>query len=221
MEGHVTLFNIGPIEVSSVMITSLAITIILVVIAILATRHMSERPTGLQNAMEKFIEILRNFLSDIIGEKHIDRYFPFLCTLFMFILLSNYCGLIPFCGEIPGFAAPTSVVNVTAGLAICTFCLTHFSGIKANGLGYGKHFIRPFVFILPLLLIDELVHPLSLTLRLFGNVFGEESVTHEIFNLCPVIAPTLLQALSVLMGLIQAVVFVMLSAFYIGEALEE
>ncbi|MBQ1501515.1 MAG: F0F1 ATP synthase subunit A, partial [Firmicutes bacterium] len=202
-----------------VMITSLAITIILVVIAILATRHMKERPTGLQNAMEKFIEVLHNFLSDIVGAKHIDKYFPYLCTLFMFILLSNYCGLIPFCGRIPGFAAPTSVINVTAGLAICTFCLTHYSGLRYNGLGYGKHFIRPFVFILPLLIIDELVHPLSLTLRLFGNVFGEESVTEEIFNLLPVVAPTLLQALSVLMGLIQAMVFVMLSAFYIGEAI--
>ena len=100
--------------------------------------------------------------------------------------------------------------------------MTHYSGIKYNGIGgYAKHFIKPFAFMLPLLLIDEFVRPLSLTLRLYGNVFGEETVTHEIFNLVPVAVPVILMALSLLMGLIQALVFVMLSAFYINEAIGE
>lgn len=222
MEGHTVLFKIGPVEVTSVMTTSLAITVLLVVLSIIATKHMKLRPTGLQNVMEKWIEMLRDFLGGIIDKKYINRYFPYLGTLFVFILLSNYCGLIPFCGKLPGFAAPTSVVNITAGLAVCTFCMTHYSGIKYNGIGgYAKHFIKPFAFMLPLLLIDEFVRPLSLTLRLYGNVFGEETVTHEIFNLVPVAVPVILMALSLLMGLIQALVFVMLSAFYINEAIGE
>ena len=221
VEGRTVLFNIGPVEVSSVMTTMAAITILLALLAYFSTRHLQERPTGIQNLMEKWIEMLRNFLAGIVGERNINYYFPYLATLFVFILVSNYSGLIPFCGIIPGFAAPTSVVNVTAGLAVCTFCLTHYAGIKNNGPRYIRHFTKPFIFMLPLILIDEFVRPLSLTLRLYGNIFGEETVGHEIFNLIPVAVPVILQALSLLMGFIQALVFVLLSAFYIGESSEE
>lgn len=222
MEGHGTaLFNIGPIEVSSVMITMLAITICLALVSFLGTRNMKLRPRGLQNFLEKSIEMLHNFIEDVLGDKT-RQYFPFLATMFIFILVSNYSGLLPFAGRMPGLAAPTATLSVTAALALCAFFMTHYGGIRQHGVGgYLKHFIKPFFFMLPLLLIDELVRPLSLSLRLFGNIYGEETVISQLFNLVPLVIPIIMQGLSLLMGFVQAMVFVLLSSIYISGALEE
>ena len=222
MESHGgALFHIGPVEVTSVMVTMVAITIGLTIVSYLATRKMSMRPAGLQNFMETCIESLHNFTASIIGDRHIRKYFPFLATLFIFILVSNYSGLLPFAGTLPGLAAPTSVINVTAALAACAFIMTHYTGIRYHGFGYINHFIKPFIFLFPLLIVEEVVRPLSLTLRLYGNVFGEETITHELFNLIPLGIPLIINALSLLMGFVQALVFVLLASIYISGALEE
>ena len=222
MEGHgEALFYIGPIGITSAMVTMVAITIALVLVSYFATRHMKVRPRGLQNFMEKCVEMLRNFIGDMLDKKYVNRYLPFLGTLFIFILISNYSGLLPFAGRLPGLAAPTSVINVTAALAVCTFYVTHYSGIKQHGGKYINHFTKPFLFMFPLLLIDEFIRPLSLTLRLYGNIFGEETVISNIFNLVPLGVPIIMQALSLLMGFIQAMVFVLLSSIYINGALGE
>ncbi len=222
MESHGgALFHIGPVEVTSVMVTMFAITLGLTLLSFFGTRRMNVRPSGLQNFLEKCVEMLHNFIGDILGAST-RRYFPFLATMFIFILLSNYVGILPFAGRMPGLSAPTSVINVTAALALCTFCLTHYAGIKQHGVGgYLKHFAKPFVFMLPLLLLDEIIRPLALTLRLFGNIFGEETVLSEFFKLVPFVVPIAIQALSLLMGFIQALVFVLLSSIYINGALEE
>ncbi|MBS1348608.1 MAG: F0F1 ATP synthase subunit A [Firmicutes bacterium] len=222
MEGHGgALFYIGPLGITSAMVTMVAITIGLTLLSYFATRHMKTRPVGLQNFMEKCVEMLRNFIGGMMDKKYVNRYLPFLGTLFIFILISNYSGLLPFAGRLPGLAAPTSVINVTAALAVCTFCVTHYSGIKQHHGGYLNHFTKPFIFMLPLLLIDEFIRPLSLTLRLYGNIFGEETVISNIFNLVPLGVPIIMQALSLLMGFIQAMVFVLLSSIYINGALGE
>ncbi len=221
MEGHGgALFYIGPLEVTSAMVTMVAITIGLTLLSYFATRHMKTRPRGLQNFMEKCVEMLRNFIGGMLDKSIVNRYLPFLGALFIFILVSNYSGLLPFSGRLPGLAAPTSVINVTAGLAVCTFCVTHYTGIKQHRGKYINNFIKPFVFMLPLLLLDEFIRPLSLTLRLYGNIYGEETVISNIFNLVPLGVPIIMQALSLLMGFIQAMVFVLLSCVYINGAYE-
>ena len=183
MEGHGgALFYIGPLGITSAMVTMVAITIGLTLVSYFATRHMKMRPRGLQNFMEKCVEMLRNFIGGMLDKQYVNKYLPFLGALFIFILVSNYSGLLPFSGRLPGLAAPTSVINVTAGLAVCTFCVTHYSGIKQHGGKYLSHFTKPFIFMFPLLLIDEFIRPLSLTLRLYGNIFGEETVISNIFN---------------------------------------
>lgn len=222
MEAHGgALFHIGPFEVTSVMVTTTAITLFLLLIAYFGTRNMREHPRGLQNALEKVVEMLFDFLSGVIGEKNARYYLPYLGSLFLFILISNYSGLLPFAGMLPGLQAPTSVISVTATLALCTFLVTHYSGLKHNGLGgYARHFLKPMAFMLPLLIIEEFIRPLSLTLRLYGNIYGEETVTHEIFNLLPMVAPLVMNALSLLLGLVQAMVFVLLSSIYITGAVD-
>jgi F-type H+-transporting ATPase subunit a len=107
-------------------------------------------------------------------------------------------------------------------LAVVVFIAFNAIGIKEHhGLRYYKHWLQPFAFLLPLMLVEDFVKPVSLTFRLYGNVFGEETVTHELFELFPVGLPVVMQFLSVLMGLIQALVFSLLAAIYIKEAMPE
>jgi len=219
MEHSAEYLHIGSLEIPSACVTMACITILLTLLSYLATRNMKERPEGLQNLMEKVVEMLQNFIGNVTGEKVMRRFFPFLATLFLFILMSNYSGLLPLAGQVPGLSAPTSSLSIIIGLAVCSFVMTHVAGVKGHGaLGYIKHFFQPIAFIFPLLVLDELVRPVSLSLRLFGNIYGEETVTHEIFNLAPILAPIVMQALSLLMGFVQAIVFTLLTSVYISGA---
>ena len=142
-------------------------------------------------------------------------------ALFVLILvLAVHSFVLPGAGEV--FTVPTATLSVTAGLAIIAFCMTHTVGIQRRGLGgYLKSFIKPFLLMLPLNLIEQIVRPFSLALRLYGNLYGEEMVTHELGNLFPLVLPLLMQVLSLLFCLIQAIVFTMLLSIYIEEAIEE
>ena len=107
-------------------------------------------------------------------------------------------------------------------MAIVVFVAVQAIGIREHhGLSYFKHLLKPFAFLLPLMILEDLVKPISLTLRLYGNVFGEEMVTSSFFDLVPIGLPVVIQALSVLMGLVQALVFALLTGIYIKEALPE
>ena len=203
------------------MITSSIITIVLSILAIVAGRHLRIVPSGLQNAVEMAVEGLLNFFSDIMGRKLARQYLPLVGTLFIYILCCNYSGLLPGAGEINGLSAPTNSINCTAVMAITVFIMTQVAGIKAaHGPKYYLHLFKPVAFIAPLMAIEMLVRPLSLSLRLYGNVLGEETATHVFFQLIPIGVPVIMQALSILMGLIQALVFSLLTAIYLSEACE-
>lgn len=214
-----TLNSIG---ISNGMITSVVITIILCVLSIIAGKRLQTIPSGLQNVAEWAIGSLYHFFEDIMGSKACRSYFPLVGTLFIYILFANYSGLLPGAGHISGIAAPTSSINCTMAMAIIVFVAMQVIGIREHhGLSYYKHLLRPFAFLLPLMILEDLVKPISLTLRLYGNVFGEETVTSSFFNLIPIGLPVIMQFLSVLMGLVQALVFSLLAAIYIKEALPE
>ncbi|KUK11106.1 MAG: ATP synthase subunit a [Clostridia bacterium 41_269] len=214
------LFHIFGLGVTSTVTTMWAIMLVLTILSILATRNMEKIPKGIQNALEMVVEMLLNFFSGIIGYEKARMFLPFLGTMFLFILISNYSGLIPGAGHVPGLAAPTSTWSVTAGLAITVFFATHIFGVKAHGIGYLKKFLQP-VFMLPLNIIEHFVRPLSLSLRLYGNIFGEEMVIATLLGLIPYFVPLPVMLLSVLFGLIQAIVFTLLSSIYFYEATEE
>lgn len=204
------------------MITSAGITVLLCVVAIIAGRNMQMVPSGLQNAVELGIEKLYGFFEDIIGADKCRSYFPLVASLFIYILCCNYSGLLPGSGHVSGLHAPTASINCTMALAIVVFFATFAIGIREHhGLSYFRHYLKPFAFMLPLMILEEIVRPVSLTLRLYGNVYGEEMVTHEFFNLIPIGLPVVMQFLSVLMGLVQALVFSLLAAIYIKEAMPE
>ena len=214
------LYSIG---MTDAMITSGVITILICLAAILLSRKISvEKPEGTQNAVEMGMEKLYGFFQDLMGEEMCKKYFPLVGTLFIYILICNYSGLLPLMGHAPGMQAPTSSLNFPAGLAIVVIIAVQIIGIKEHrGIGTYKRMITPFVFMLPLMIIDELAKPISLTFRLYGNTFGDEMAVDVLRELVPFPVPAIMQLLIVLLALIQAVVFSLLTAIYIGEATEK
>lgn len=211
----------GVLDITGEVLLMWAICLVLVVVSAVATRRLRERPGRLQNVLETGIEYLDGFFKGLLGKRAARKYFYFLGSLFIFIIFSNYSGLIPGVGLTPYFKAPTSSLSVTVGLGLLAFVFLQLASLRARGgRGYLKRFITPVAFMLPLLVLDEFIKPASLALRLFGNIFGEETVTEELYNLLPIGAPALMMALSLLFCAIQAVVFTMLVSIYLDEGIE-
>ena len=210
-------------------IFGLIVAFLLAFVAFLAGRNPQMIPSGLQNAVEAMVEGLYNFIKDIIGEKHAPRFVPFLGTLGLYIWCMNLFGIIPF------MESPTSSLNVTFALGLIVFLYAQWIGIRGLGpLGYVHHLLgspRDFTgwFLAPLMLpihvLGELAKPISLSCRLFGNIFGEDMLLVAFVSLgvttlsflhlpigLPLQLPFLLLAL--LTSTLQAAVFMVLSTIY-------
>ena len=188
----------------------------------LATRNLKDVPGPLQNAAELAIEKLQDYFKGTLGEKHMRKYLTIFSTFFIFIIVSNYSGLLPGMGHFKGMAVPTSSFSVTAGLGIVAFFTTHIIGSRELGFGnYMKSFTKPVALLLPLMILEQFVRPFSLALRLYGNLFGEELVTENLYEIFPIGLPLIMNVLSLIFCLIQAMVFTMLLSIYVAEAIEE
>ncbi len=207
----------GILDVTGEVIAMWVFLVLTAVISLLVTRNLKERPGKLQNLLEIAVEALDNFIAGILGHEHARRYLFFLGPLFCFILLSNYSGLIPGVGLSKYIKAPTSSLSVTMGLGIITFVFLQAAGIHAGAKHYLKHSLTPLV---PLLLLDEFIKPASLALRLFGNIFGEETVTENLYHLLPIGIPIIMMVLSLLFCAVQGIVYTMLTASYLQEVIE-
>lgn len=210
----------GILDITGEVIAMFAILGAVALISFIATRNLKERPGKLQNIMETAVEYLDNFFSGLLGKEKARKNFTFLATLFIFIILSNYTGLIPGAGLSDYFKAPTSSLSVGIALGLISFVFLQIAGLKVGAKHYFKRFISPVFFMLPLLILDEFIKPASLALRLYGNVFGEETVTEELYKLIPIGVPVVMMVLSILFCAIQAVVFTMLVSIYLDEATE-
>ena len=195
-----------------------AIMAAVLIFAYICTRKMETVPGPMQNIAEMAVGSLYGLIGDIMG-KNTRKFFPLLGTFFIFIVVCNYSGLLPGAGEL--FTVPTSVLAVTAALATIGFFAIHTSGIRKKGLGkYLLSFLKPVAFLLPITLIEQITRPLSLALRLYGNIYGEEQVVDTLSGILAVGLPLIMQVLSLLFCLIQALVFTMLLSIYISEAIE-
>lgn len=219
------LFSIGPLQVTSTVVSMWAIILILALLSFLATRRLKDVPGPLQNLAEMAVEKLQSFFADSLGQKHMRKYFPIFATFFIFIVVSNYSGLLPGVGHVKGMALPTASLSVTAGLAVIAFFTTHVIGIRERGLKhYAASFAKPLYLcflMLPLNIIEQFVRPMSLALRLYGNMYGEETVTEKLYEIFPIGVPLIMNVLSLLFCLLQAIVFTMLLSIYVSEAVEE
>jgi len=212
----------GILDVTGEVVVMWIIVAALALVSWLVTRRLRERPGRFQNVIELGVEYLDNFFAGIMGKKASRKYFYFLGSLFIFIIFANYSGLFPGVGLTAYFKAPTSSLSVTLGLGAVTFVFLQAASIRAHGLkGYARRFWSPMIILPPLLILDEFIKPASLSLRLFGNVFGEETVTEQLYEILPIGAPIIMMALSLLFCAIQAVVFTMLTSIYLEEAVEK
>ena len=219
-KSEVVIRIFGFLDVTGEVVTMWLMLLVITLLALVVKKNLKERPGKLQNIVETGVEYLENFFSDILGKERARKYFTFLASLFIFIIFSNYSGLIPGMGLTAYAKAPTSSLSVTAALGIVTFVFLQVSGIKHNAKHYFKHFISPMAFMLPLLLLDEIIKPASLALRLYGNIFGEETVTEELYHIFPIGAPVIMMVLSLLFCALQAMVFTMLVSIYLDEFTE-
>ncbi len=210
----------GILDVTGEVIAMWIVLAAVALISFLVTRNLKERPGTFQNLVETAVEYLDNFFSGILGKHHTRQYFFFLATLFTFIIICNYFGLIPGVGLTDYVKAPTASLSVTLGLGVCSFLFLQLAGLARGAKHYFKRFVTPIAVMLPLLVLDEFIKPASLALRLFGNVFGEETVLHELYNILPIGVPVIMMALSCLFCALQAMVFTMLTSIYLEEVLE-
>lgn len=178
-----------------------------------------EKPGKVQQILELVVEFLNGQLEEIIGHGA-KKYLPMVATIGIFILLMNLCG------QIPGFASPTSSINVTVGCALVVFLYYNYLGVRKQGLGaYLKHFAGPVPLMAPLMvpieIISHLARPFSLSVRLFANIFGEHQVVAVFFGLVPFIIPLPIMALGVFASFLQAFIFMVLTMIYIAGAVSE
>lgn len=220
-EGSKVLFSIfGVLDVTGEVVTMWIILGVVTVLCLIVKANLKEKPGIFQNMVETGVEYLDNFFEGILGKKKSRQYFTFLASLFIFIIFANYSGLIPGVGITDYAKAPTASLSVTAGFGLVTFVFLQYAGLKVGVKHYFKRFISPMFFMLPLLLLDEFIKPASLALRLFGNVFGEEMVTEELYHIFPIGIPVVMMVLSILFCALQAMVFTMLTSIYLDEATE-
>jgi F-type H+-transporting ATPase subunit a len=194
------------------------VMIIMLVLAKLAVSQIQMVPKGGQNVFEMFIGGLEEFMIGVTGE-HGRFAFPLIATLGFFILFSNYMGMIP------GFYSPTASINTTLACALIVVVYTHIIGVQTHGIKYIKHFMGPIWWLTPLIMPIELIghfaRVLSLSIRLFGNVFGEELVLSILFFLAGLyLAPLPMMFLGLFTGFIQAFIFCLLSMMYFAGSLE-
>lgn len=197
---------------------------ILIGTALVVRSRLTLVPSGLQNVMEVISDFLLNLARSNIGHHWGDKFYPLIGTIFIYILTCNIMGLIP------GFEAPTSNINMTASMAIPVFLIYQFYGIKVHGIKYLNHFLGPMrsLYALPLMimmffieLIGHLVRPITLSVRLFGNMMAKHTLMIILGILAPVVIPVAILGLGVLVSVIQAFVFTLLATLYLAGAVEE
>jgi F-type H+-transporting ATPase subunit a len=187
---------------------------ILVIGSILITRNLStdRKMSRWQNLLEVIVGAIRSEIQEIVGDKA-DPYLSFIGTLFLFILMSNVLTFLP------GYVAPTSSLTTTSALAILVFFAVPMYGITQQGLiEYLKEYFRPNLIFFPFHIMGELSRTLSLAVRLFGNIMSHEKVIAILLAVTPLLFPVAMQALGLLIGILQAYIFVVLTMVYIAAA---
>ncbi|MCX6808903.1 MAG: F0F1 ATP synthase subunit A [Candidatus Berkelbacteria bacterium] len=229
--------QLGPIPITNSMITSWVASIILIVFAIFGTRKLTLRPSKFQNGIELVVEMLLNLANSIFADmKQTKKYFPFLATIFLFIITNNWLGLLPGIGSIgihegskfiPIFRGGNADLNSTLALAILTMVLVQIFGILAIGFfKYAGKFINfkqgPIGFFVGILeIIGEFSRIISFSFRLFGNVFAGEVLLAVITWLLPYVGPIPFYGLEIFVGFVQALVFTMLAGVFIKTAISD
>ena len=188
---------------------------VVIFFGVMSRRYSVDRPGKIQHLLEVSYEFFRASSEEVVG--HIGpKYLTFFGTIFLFILFMNLIGIIP------GFQSPTMYPMVPLGMAVLTFFFYHYTGIKEHGGGYIKQFMGPMLLLVPLMLpietVSHFARPLSLTVRLWANMFAGEQVYLTFVTLTKVIIPVIFIGLHVFVSFLQAYIFMLLAMVYVGGA---
>ena len=222
VEGGIVAFDVS---IPSSLFTGWIVMAVIIVVAFFLSRGISQVPGSRQNALEYVYEALANFATSL-GGPGARAYVPIFLAFFLYILLSNWSGLLPFVGRTEQLRAPTSDVNMTLGLALVAFAMFHIEGVRKLGLrGYlGKFFtlkggpIGLFVGVLEFFL--EFVKPVTLSMRLFGNIYAGEIALGVITGLTLAVIPVAMVSLEFLLNFMQALIFSVLTLMFTLIAIE-
>lgn len=214
------MFKIADYPIYNTVLNTWFLMLLLVVIIFWATRKINVNKPGKAQVM---LEMLIDFINDILESTGMGRkgreFLPLVGTFFVTILFLNFAWILPI--PFTWWKPPTNDLSTTAAFGVTAMILIHLLVISKKGIkDYLHHYISPSIGMLPLNIIEELVKPVSLSLRLFGNIFGGELVVTILFIILPLFLPIPVQLLEVLMGLIQAFVFTLLTSTYIAIFLE-
>ncbi len=196
-----------------VIIMTWTVFVVLIVFGLFASRKKNLLPRSIQVLGELIVTTFYQLTEDALGREMAKKYSPLICALFMFLLLSNWLGIIPYLEE------PTKDLNTPLSLGIMGFAIAHYAGIKSKGFkAYIKEYFQPIFFMMPLNLIGELSKIISISFRLFGNIMGGAIIILVVSHLTySVVLPPLLNAFfGLFVGTIQAFVFTMLTLVYIS-----
>jgi F-type H+-transporting ATPase subunit a len=189
--------------------------VLLLFFALVRATLSVDKPGPVQHMAEMLNEFVGGQAESIIGHGY-EQFVPFVTTIFVFVLVSNLLGLLP------GFISPTAKPWVPLGVATLTFLYYHYHGLRANGFGYVKQFLGPIWWIswlmLPIEIISHLARILSLTVRLYANMFAGDMVTLVFFSLVPIALPAVFLGLHLFVSLVQAFVFMLLATIYLAQA---
>lgn len=212
---HITVAHPKAPITNAVAMELLVFAILLVYFVLVRISLNVEKPGGVQHLAEMTNEFIVDQSESVIGHGY-ERFTSYLTALFLFILFSNLLGLVP------GLESPTANVTVPLGFALCTFIYYHFHGIRVNGFGYIKQFLGPVWQISPFMFIIEVIshcaRVLSLTVRLYANMFAGDLVTLAFFSLVPIGIPLVFLGLHLGVAVVQAYVFFLLASIYLSLA---
>lgn len=204
------LFHIGVIPINRTVVTTWGLMAAMTTGCWLATRSLRVVPGGWQAIIETIVVGIEEQIAALVS-RDAAPFLPLLGTLFIFLVVANLCGIVP------GVKAPTASIETPAALAAIVFFSVHFYGVRVQGLGkYLKGYLRPNPIMLPFNVLSELTRSFSLAMRLFGNIMSEELVVAIVLALAGLLVPIPFMAFGILVGLVQAYIFSVLAALYIG-----
>ena len=210
--GAEILFYVGPVPIDQSVLTTWVIMAALTAISWLGLRRARIQAGTLQTVLEIVVEAMSKQVGEILQPAP-WRYVPLLATLFIYLVFANLSAVIP------GVKPPTGHIETPAALAAIVFFSVHYYGVRARGaLGYVRRYTKPNLLLMPLNVLSEITRTFSLMVRLFGNIMSGEFVIGIVFSLAGLFVPIPLMVLEILVGLVQAYIFTMLAAVFIGAA---
>ena len=208
------VFHLGPLEVTSTVITTWGIMVGITLISWFTTRHLSQTPGSVQTVLEATVTVIEEAVAELAPQQA-KLLTPFIGSLWIFLVIANLSGLIP------TIHSPTRDLSATAALAIVVFLSTHWYGIRAQGIKrYLQHYLRPSPILLPFHLISEITRTVALAIRLFGNMMSLEMAALLILLVAGFLAPVPILLLHIIEALVQAYIFGMLALVYVAGGIQ-